>query len=309
MFASYTYDGGGTWTSAVKIVGTDGSDGADGSDASVTALNIFNALTDNGTKEGVFGMQSGEVVLNASYIRSGVLEVLDNNNNVLFKADKSAEEVEISVNALKLTTFGDESYVDFTHGIHTPLVYSSEGKNFQLWVHDDISIYSPYGALNLYGGQGIFSQSDISLAVGTRLWLPGLSNHVASIISDHESRISALEGGCDTCQSQCENCEECDDCDYCDVCDTCDACLFCDTCQSQCENCEECDDCDYCDDCDACDTCDTCLYCDYCDYCEGCEECDDCDYCDDCDDCQSQCEICQECDICDDCDVCEEYEF
>ncbi len=34
-YASYTYDGGSSWTSAVKIVGTDGQDGEDGSDADV----------------------------------------------------------------------------------------------------------------------------------------------------------------------------------------------------------------------------------------------------------------------------------
>ena len=35
LYASYTYDGGATWTAAVKIRGEDGRDGSDGSDANV----------------------------------------------------------------------------------------------------------------------------------------------------------------------------------------------------------------------------------------------------------------------------------
>lgn len=44
-FARYSYDGGTTWTSAIKLQGKDGKDGSDGSDADVTRQNIQDALS------------------------------------------------------------------------------------------------------------------------------------------------------------------------------------------------------------------------------------------------------------------------
>ncbi len=59
-FASYTYDGGSTWTDAVKLVGDDGQDGEngkngrDGSDADVTFANIKAALQKAASTESTF---------------------------------------------------------------------------------------------------------------------------------------------------------------------------------------------------------------------------------------------------------------
>lgn len=71
-FARYSYDGGTTWTSAVRIQGTNGSD------ANVNYTNVFNALTNNGTQRGVFygynpstGYDQGALYINADYIRAG----------------------------------------------------------------------------------------------------------------------------------------------------------------------------------------------------------------------------------------------
>lgn len=80
LYASYTYDGGATWTSAIKIRGEDGEDGRDGqdgldgSDANVTSKNVFNALTDNGTIFGCFYDRRGKLYINADYIRAGQLD-------------------------------------------------------------------------------------------------------------------------------------------------------------------------------------------------------------------------------------------
>lgn len=43
-YARYSYDGGTTWTDAIKIQGKDGKDGIDGDDADVTYVNIKSAL-------------------------------------------------------------------------------------------------------------------------------------------------------------------------------------------------------------------------------------------------------------------------
>lgn len=77
FYASYSYDGGKTWTSAVKIRGTDGKDGEDGrdgNDASVNETNVFNVLTNGGTKFGIFSDSSANrLYINANYIRTGLL--------------------------------------------------------------------------------------------------------------------------------------------------------------------------------------------------------------------------------------------
>lgn len=80
-FASYTYDGGASWTAAVQIVGQDGvdgkngkdgidgKDGKDGTDATVNHENVFNALTNNGTIKGIVE-ENGQIYINATYIKS-----------------------------------------------------------------------------------------------------------------------------------------------------------------------------------------------------------------------------------------------
>lgn len=80
-YASYSYDGGQTWTDAVKIQGTDGrdgqdgQDGIDGSDATVNERNVFNVLTNGGTKFGIFSdSTSNRLYINANYIRTGLLD-------------------------------------------------------------------------------------------------------------------------------------------------------------------------------------------------------------------------------------------
>ena len=74
-YASYTYDGGATWTSAVKIRG---SDGAPGSSANVTRANIIAALHDasTNTADGIYRYTlngSDYIAINASYIKTGTL--------------------------------------------------------------------------------------------------------------------------------------------------------------------------------------------------------------------------------------------
>lgn len=51
-----------------------GKDGRDGTDASVTDINVFNALTSNGTKFGCFYNENGVLYINAQYLKSGTVE-------------------------------------------------------------------------------------------------------------------------------------------------------------------------------------------------------------------------------------------
>ena len=62
----------GTWSTPTcwAKYGADGADGADGSDASVTDINVFNALTSNGTMYGCFSGIDNKLYINATYIKS-----------------------------------------------------------------------------------------------------------------------------------------------------------------------------------------------------------------------------------------------
>lgn len=82
-YASYSYDGGNTWTSAMKIQGKDGRDGydgADGSDANVTRGNIAKALYENSDDyyyDGIYSYRyNGRyyLAINASYILTGNID-------------------------------------------------------------------------------------------------------------------------------------------------------------------------------------------------------------------------------------------
>jgi hypothetical protein len=89
-YATYTYDGGGTWTTAVLIQGKDGEDGKngkdgangangangapgrDGTDAQVTRANIANALLSANSGDGLFtDPATGTLTIRAARIDSG----------------------------------------------------------------------------------------------------------------------------------------------------------------------------------------------------------------------------------------------
>ncbi len=86
MYMQMSFDGGHSWSTTTKVVGTDGKDGQDGqdgqdgwdgSDANVTARNVFNALTNGATAQGLFpAFYNGgdKLFINAEYIKSGIID-------------------------------------------------------------------------------------------------------------------------------------------------------------------------------------------------------------------------------------------
>ena len=74
-----SFDGGTTWSTPTKVVGTDGkngTNGSNGSNATVTASKVFDVLTDGGTTQGLFpAFYDGgdKLFINAEYIRAGEL--------------------------------------------------------------------------------------------------------------------------------------------------------------------------------------------------------------------------------------------
>lgn len=70
-FARYSYDGGATWTSAVKIVGSDGARGTDGSDGRDADRDVYTTYIDS---QGV----------KSPSIKGGVFELLDHYGNTRY---------------------------------------------------------------------------------------------------------------------------------------------------------------------------------------------------------------------------------
>ena len=79
-YASYSYDGGRTWTAAMQIQGYNGEDGQDGTDADVTRGNIARALYEGSSDyyyDGIYSYyQNGRfyLAINASYILAGDID-------------------------------------------------------------------------------------------------------------------------------------------------------------------------------------------------------------------------------------------
>lgn len=86
-YASYSYDGGNTWTDVMKIQGEDGQDGQDGqdghngSDASVTRTSIANALLTEANAlnlgDGIYSETvNGQkrILVNATAIKAGIID-------------------------------------------------------------------------------------------------------------------------------------------------------------------------------------------------------------------------------------------
>lgn len=75
-YASYTYDGGNSWTLSIQIRGVDGqngADGVDGDDANVTRKNIYRAMLNATESDGLYSVD-GDLLIRASAIRAGTID-------------------------------------------------------------------------------------------------------------------------------------------------------------------------------------------------------------------------------------------
>lgn len=70
----------------------DAMDAVDDLDKALDQEGIFNRLTNNGEAQGLY-IDNGDVYVNATYIRSGRLEVLDSAGDLVFRADMTSKSV------------------------------------------------------------------------------------------------------------------------------------------------------------------------------------------------------------------------
>lgn len=111
MYMQMSFDGGVTWSTSTKVVGTDGQDGQDGwdgSDANVTPQNVFNALTNSGAQQGIFAAfvnNNNQIYINAEYLATRIATVDD----VLYigdSEDTSTKRIIFSDGA-RISTYND----------------------------------------------------------------------------------------------------------------------------------------------------------------------------------------------------------
>lgn len=75
-----SFDGGVSWSTPTKVVGTDGKDGIDGTDAEVTPENVFDVLTNHGENQGIFAafVDNGDkLYINSEYLATKIADVSD----------------------------------------------------------------------------------------------------------------------------------------------------------------------------------------------------------------------------------------
>ena len=82
-YMQMSFDGGASWSDPTKVVGSDGKngqDGEDGSDANVTPETVFDALTDDGARQGIFAAfvnNNNQIYINAEYLATKIAEVAE----------------------------------------------------------------------------------------------------------------------------------------------------------------------------------------------------------------------------------------
>lgn len=118
MVSGYTYmrmsfDGGYSWSNAMKVIGTD---------ASVTPQNVFNALTDSGAQQGIF----------SAFVNNG--------NRIYINSEYLSTRIATVANTLSIgdTAIQNEKRITLNSGTYTPVYIST--------VSDGIS---GYGALKI----------------------------------------------------------------------------------------------------------------------------------------------------------------
>lgn len=149
----------------------------DALDNALTTEEIFNRLTNNGAFQGLF-MKDGQVYINASYILTGALTILDSDGNLLLSADKDNKTVTIgkfAVNGYGLSCgdasagtlvgySGIENYATYDGVKHSTEISEGVIKTSRITIKDaNGNYYAPmkqsgdYDIRMRYTGDGVFS--------------------------------------------------------------------------------------------------------------------------------------------------------
>lgn len=91
----------------IGVYGEKGADGKDGKDGTeMTSEEVFNKLTDNGKKQGIYTDEDGNFYVSGEYLRMRGVSVVDSNGKTTFAIDKETGAVTIAASSFVL---GDKS--------------------------------------------------------------------------------------------------------------------------------------------------------------------------------------------------------
>ena len=145
MYMQMSFDGGKSWSTSTKVVGSDGRNGYNGSDANVTPENVFNALTADGANQGIFAAfvkDKNRIYINAEYLASEIAKVASDLYIGEYATDSTAKHIYFN-NQANIYTF--ETGVG-----HNGLGISSNGIKIEN-TPDKIEFVKPGGGSIVYG--------------------------------------------------------------------------------------------------------------------------------------------------------------
>ena len=94
----------------IGVYGEKGADGKDGKDGTeMTSEEVFNKLTDNGKKQGIYTDEDGNFYVSGEYLRMRGVKVVDGDGKTTFAIDKETGAVTIAASSFAL---GDKSIAD-----------------------------------------------------------------------------------------------------------------------------------------------------------------------------------------------------
>lgn len=161
--------------------------------ANLTPEEVFNLLTNNGTNQGIYRGDDGEVYINATYIKSGVLKSPE--GDVYFDLDNGIIKTEYAATPYTTRTFaihsqGMTAYETATDGTEQEVfntVFNPVGSSamFGTVITDDAGGgANPRGiAVQGVGGTGVGNTSSDTFVLGKNIYLVNENNSMTNLFT------------------------------------------------------------------------------------------------------------------------------
>lgn len=158
----------------------DAMDAVDDLDKTLDQEGIFNRLTNNGESQGLY-IDNGDVYVNATYIRSGRLEVLDSEGSLVFRADMSSKSVYLAgfIATNNSLYYARPALITNASGLYLGNDGVSAGGSVEIPNQDPVDLFIVMSSGLIYGGRMSTGTQSGSLAFdGSGTILQG-STHIS----------------------------------------------------------------------------------------------------------------------------------
>lgn len=158
----------------------DAMDAVDDLDKTLDQEGIFNRLTNNGESQGLY-IDNGDVYVNATYIRSGRLEVLDSEGSLVFRADMTSKSVYLAgfIATNNSLYYARPALITNASGLYLGNDGISAGGSVDIPNQDPVDLFIAMSSGLIYGGRMSTGTQSGSLAFdGSGTILQG-SKHIS----------------------------------------------------------------------------------------------------------------------------------